>query len=105
MSCSVGRRWGSDLVWLWLWHRLAAVTLIQPLAWESPYAVCAALKKKKKKKTKDKRQKNPKKSRNYILLNMSGAQHNGGTEEVLYEILGKKCFIKNLLWVSHYAQP
>ena len=34
-SCGVGRRCGSDLVllWLWLWHRLAAVTPIQPLAW------------------------------------------------------------------------
>ena len=44
---------------LWLWHRLAAVALIRPLAWEPPYAADAALKKKKlknfliKKKTKD----------------------------------------------------
>ena len=29
---------------LWLWCRLAAVTLIQPLAWELPYAVSMALK-------------------------------------------------------------
>ena len=34
---------------LWLWHRLAAVAPIQPLAWEIPYAEGAALKKKKKK--------------------------------------------------------
>ena len=36
--------WVKDLVLLWLWHRLAAVALIQPLAWELPYAVGAALK-------------------------------------------------------------
>ena len=35
---------------LWLWRRLAAVALIRPLAWEPPYAVGAALKKKKDKK-------------------------------------------------------
>ena len=32
------------------WHRLAAVALIRPLAWEPPYAVGAAIKKKKQKK-------------------------------------------------------
>ena len=35
---------------LWLWHSLAAVAPIQPLAWELPYAMDMALKKKKKKK-------------------------------------------------------
>ena len=39
MSCDVGGRHGSDPVLLWLWHRLAATTLIRPLAWEPPYAV------------------------------------------------------------------
>ena len=34
---------------VWLWNRLAAVVQIQPLAWELPYAMCVALKKKKKK--------------------------------------------------------
>ena len=29
---------------LWLWHRLAATALIQPLAWEPPYAAGTALK-------------------------------------------------------------
>ena len=37
---------------LCLRHRLAAVALNQPLAWELPSAVVAALKKKKKKKKK-----------------------------------------------------
>ena len=36
----------------WLWHRPAAVALIQPLAWELPYAASVALKSKKKKKKK-----------------------------------------------------
>ena len=42
MSYSVGRRHGSDPELLWLWHRPEAMALIQPLAWESPYAVGAA---------------------------------------------------------------
>ena len=47
LSCGVGHRRGSDSAWFWLWGRPAA---IQPLAWELPYPVGAALKKKKKKK-------------------------------------------------------
>ena len=50
MSCGVGQRQGLDLALLWLWHRLVAAAPIQPLAWESPYAVGAVLKKKKKRK-------------------------------------------------------
>ena len=34
---------------LWLWCRPAAVALIQPLAWEPPYASNSALKKQKEK--------------------------------------------------------
>ena len=47
MSCSTGHRPGLDPALLWLWCELAAVALIQPLAWEPPYAAGAALKKKK----------------------------------------------------------
>ena len=36
MSYGVGCRLGSDLAWLW--HRPVATALIQPLAWEPPYA-------------------------------------------------------------------
>ena len=43
-AVALGRRWGSDLVLLWLWCRLAAAALIQPLVWELPYAEGAALK-------------------------------------------------------------
>ena len=44
----VGCRHGSDPELLWLWYRPAAVALIQPLAWELPYAMGVALKKQKK---------------------------------------------------------
>ena len=33
-----------DPALLWLWHRQAAAALIQPLAWEAPYATGEALK-------------------------------------------------------------
>ena len=50
MSCGVGCRRSLNPVWLWLWlwRRPAAVAQIQPqpLAWEAPYAIGAALKKK-----------------------------------------------------------
>ena len=52
MIQGVGCRHGSDLTLLWLWARLAAAALIQPLAWELSYAVGAALKRKKRKKKK-----------------------------------------------------
>ena len=47
MSCGVGHRPGSDLALLWLWHGLAAVAPIRPLAWELPYAMGVALKRQK----------------------------------------------------------
>ena len=48
LSCGVGHRFGSDLVLLWLWHRLVAVAPIQSLAWELPYDTGTALKNKNK---------------------------------------------------------
>ena len=50
MSCAIGCRHSLDLALLWLRHRLAAVAVIQPLAWELPNATSVALKRKKKKK-------------------------------------------------------
>ena len=47
MSCGVGRRHSSHLAFLWLWCRLVAVALIQPLAWELSYATCVAQKEKR----------------------------------------------------------
>ena len=52
MSCGVGCRYGLELVLLRLWHRPATIALIQPLAWELPYAVGLALKKEKEKRKK-----------------------------------------------------
>ena len=49
LSHGIGHRRGLDPVLLWLWHRPAAIALIQPLAWEPPYAVGVALKRLKKK--------------------------------------------------------
>ena len=47
MSCGVGCRCGSDSTLLWLWCRLAATAVIQPLAWERSYTTVVALKCKK----------------------------------------------------------
>ena len=52
MSCGVGHRLGSDLIFLWLWHRPVATALIRPLAWEPPYAAGAALEKTERQKKK-----------------------------------------------------
>ena len=54
MSCGVGHRLGLDLLLLWLWRRLAAVALIQPLAWELHMPRVPPEKEKKKKKKKKK---------------------------------------------------
>ena len=35
-------QWVKDPALLWLWCRVAAVTPIRPLAWESPYAAGVA---------------------------------------------------------------
>ena len=48
LDLSIGCKHGLDLVLLWLWCRLAAATLILPLAWEFPYDAGVALKRKKK---------------------------------------------------------
>jgi len=53
VSCGVGCRCGSDPVLLWLWCRPVAAAPIQPLAWEPPYAVGAALEKAKRQKKKN----------------------------------------------------
>ena len=48
VSCSVGCRCDLDPALLGLWCRRGAVALIQPLAWEPPYAAGAALEKAKR---------------------------------------------------------
>ena len=47
MSYDVGCRCGSGPTLLWLWHRQMAAAPITPLAWELPYAIGMALKRKK----------------------------------------------------------
>ena len=47
VSCGVGPRCSLDPVLLWLWCRPVAADPIQPLDWELPYAIGAALKKPK----------------------------------------------------------
>ena len=54
MSCGVGRRHHLDPALLWLWQRLPAAVLTQPLAWELPYAVGLALKRQNKQTNKQK---------------------------------------------------
>ena len=46
-------QWVKDLALVW--YRPAATTLIQPLAWEPPYAMGSALKRQKKKKKRKKK--------------------------------------------------
>ena len=48
-------QWGKHPALLWLWHRLTAITPIQSLAWELPYAADVALKRQKKKKQQQKK--------------------------------------------------
>ena len=57
MTCGVGHRRGSDLavVVVWLWHRLAAIAPIRPLAWEPPYTAGVALKRQQQQKKLEKR--------------------------------------------------
>jgi len=49
MSWGVGHRCSSDPELLWLWHRVAGAAPFQPLAWELPCAMGAALKRKRAK--------------------------------------------------------
>ena len=54
-------QWIKDHTLLWLWCRPVDTAPIQPLAWESPYAVGMAQKKKKQNKTKQTNKKKCKK--------------------------------------------
>ena len=49
MSCGAVCRHGSDPELLWLWYKLTAIALIEPLVWEPPYATSTVLEKTKKK--------------------------------------------------------
>ena len=77
----IGGRWGLDLTWPWLWHRLAAAALIQPLAWELPYAAGVALKRKKGKKLSfeyyEKKKKNFRNAENKLMVTKEGREEDG----------------------------
>jgi len=63
MSCGIGHRCSLDSALLWLWRRPSTTAPIQPLAWEPPYDVDAALKRQKTKKKKKKEKKERKKKK------------------------------------------
>ena len=69
MTCGVGHRHSLDLALLWLWHRLVATALIQPLAWESPHATGGAALKRQK----DQKKKSP--TRQPITVPRSSPRH------------------------------
>ena len=72
MSCGIGHRRGSDPELLWLWCRPVAIALIQPLAWEPPYATGAAPQRQKAKTNKQTKKKPPRlqtKPQNYSNQN------------------------------------
>ena len=71
-----------DPALLWLWYRLAAAALIQPLAWELLYVAGAAIERNKKKKKKKE------KKRKRILYNDRG-QGISSFEGLLHQV---KCF-------------
>ena len=48
---------------LWLWHRLAAIAPIHPLAWEFPYATGVAIKGERKKEREREREKKKRKGK------------------------------------------
>ena len=87
MSCGVGYRRSSDPELLWLWRRPVAIALIQPLAWEPPYAVEATQEMAKKKKVKQ--------------VFQSRKHHQLCQMVVLSQVLGRgKMMPENLHWIQ-----
>ena len=83
MSCGVGHRCALNPSLLWLWHRLAAIAPIGPLAWGPLYAMGVALKSKNKELTK-------------CLIHCHGSLHNiiSGHRTILQQInYGDECTI------------
>ena len=75
MSYGVGRRCSSDLALLWLWRRLVAAALIQPLAWELPSDMSVALKgqKDQKKKEKERNTTNAREGNGHLMAYKGGS--------------------------------
>ena len=90
MSCGVGnRRCHSDP--MLLWHRAVAIALtalIQPLAWEPPYATGRALKRKKKKR---------KEKKENTILKMDLGSMNQRNHSKYLELYNKSTLHKKIL--------
>ena len=71
----VGHRHGWDPTLLWLWCRLVALAPILPLAWETPYAMAAALKRQKTKQNKTQKMPHVLRRRNDWLRRSSAITH------------------------------
>ena len=69
-------QWVKDLALPWLWPRPVATALIQPLAWEPPYAVGAALEKAKRQKTKQNKKKPTNKQKVYEIQSSVSIEFN-----------------------------
>ena len=67
MSCGVGRRRGSEPVFLWLWRRPAATAPIWSPAWDPPYAAAGVALKSKTKQNKKQQQQKKEKQRLDII--------------------------------------
>ena len=73
VSCGVGCRRGLDPTWLWLWRRPVAAALIEPPAWEPPYAAGAALERGKRHNNTNRNSRSNSRSKNmyvYFLANV-----------------------------------
>ena len=93
MSCGVGYRCGSDLVFLWFWYTPAAIAPIRPLAWEPPYAPGVTLENAKR----------PKKKKKSIFQNVSEAQTRRDLEnETLYDCINS-CYAHVVYGLATWA--
>ena len=72
VGCGLGRKCSSDPSLLWPWPRLATAASLRPLAWELPYAMGAALKKREK----QNKQTNKKNRKKEFLWWFSGSEPN-----------------------------
>ena len=110
MTCCVGCRHGLDLALLWLWCRLAAVTLIRSLALEPPYAMGTALKSKKKRKKKKGcdtytqwNSTQPLKRKNNVICNNIDATRDSHTKGSKSERASKVPYVITYMWNLNYS--
>ena len=78
LSCVAGCGCSLDPTLLWLWCRLAAAALIQPLAWEPPCATGVALKMKEREEGRKKRKKEGREGEREKTMHRMGEIGRGG---------------------------